>query len=623
MEDEQTAPATKSFNFITITNPVQAKDKKNKRSVRSHVMFDYAASKRKGRNSALQNDGTVLKSTKVRARRRRNESDGLNGLGELFFDDPVVIEGLATVRKIAESSIARKKEGSEDSAKPAAPNMQELSRYYRALMLLKKHGASLDQPQKMLIQDDETFELVWNSGFAKQYTIRALGDGVDPFYVLPHFRDSTIYMAKMKMWCLRRFGTKAMSVNWVPALASSRLTYLAALCVAANDIDVCSGIRGESALTVTVKTEVIEMVNERLADPVTQQDDAILMAIQLLLCGEIVSGNEWIWGIHEDGTTKIILQRGGLHTLGISGDLAAVVYGVISLVNVLRETQPHEIYKQYVPLQMSAMSPDRAVPESPLLCPRCDFYTIVRSKSCTEAMYDLLCDVRDLTDIFLARDMEILGSQEQGDSDWIASGSICKLAALREAHGPLKTTGDMQEAARKILTRVQQIPEFNAAEDAPSYAGWMFEACRIAALIHATAIVEHLPFSQAANLIDQQWKARSNPGEGVFRGCVHKLRDAVDNSNVSQCWNDMVGVLFWVSLIGGAAARAEGKTDEWKEDDEWSRKYLTSTVMRVCVLICFEHGRAMMVTLRRLSKIQELLGKLPPSHREVDRVLDI
>ena len=86
------------------------------------------------------------------------------------------------------------------------------------------------------------------------------------------------------------------------------------------------GLRGESALTVAVKTEVIEMVNESLADPITQYSDETLMSIDLLLCSEIVTANEWILDIHENGITKILIHKGGLDKLGIHGELAVAVY---------------------------------------------------------------------------------------------------------------------------------------------------------------------------------------------------------------------------------------------------------------------------------------------------------
>lgn len=324
--------AAKTFNFITITDPAQAKDKKNKRNVRSHVMFDYAANRKRdqrklpGHRSDERRSIRRISRTSVASKQNTHVDDDTDDFDFTKPTNEESVAGLDAIQDMARSLIPRPGSNTQVSARPAAPDMQELSRYYRALAKLTRHEANSSGSQPLLLQNDEIFELVWKAGFVKPYSLRGLGGEVDPFFVLPQFKHPMIYMARLKMWCTRRFGTKAMSIHWVPALAKSRLTYLASLCVGATDMDVASGLKCDSALTVAVKTEVIELVNEQLADPTLQYSDETVMAVPLLLAGEIASGHEWIWDVHEKGLTQILVHRGGLQTLGVHGQLAVTVF---------------------------------------------------------------------------------------------------------------------------------------------------------------------------------------------------------------------------------------------------------------------------------------------------------
>lgn len=122
-----------------------------------------------------------------------------------------------------------------------------------------------------------------------------------------------------------------MSEQWVPAQSSERFTFLGSLILGTSDLDVHCKIKGDSALTVAVKNEVILLVNERLSNPETQYSDLTLMAVVLMLCGEVVSGDEKICSVHEYGITKIINKRGGMKNLGVGGALAVGVHVYVDL----------------------------------------------------------------------------------------------------------------------------------------------------------------------------------------------------------------------------------------------------------------------------------------------------
>ncbi|KAF2101079.1 hypothetical protein NA57DRAFT_74670 [Rhizodiscina lignyota] len=591
------ATANKNFTFLTITDPKQARDKKNKKSVRSHVMFDYAARQKSGAVESGEKSGR----RKFAKPRQRGSKSSISGSSTAHDDEfasfDEVVNDLNRVRDLAQTLKSQRSNRSDDPAATLA-DAEDISRYYRTLMTLNKLGSKGDKPQDVLNQDDDTFEMVWKAGFVKPYMIRGLGNEVDPFFVLPQFRSPMIYMAELKMWCTRRFGTKAMAISWVPTLARSRFSYLASLTVGATDMDVANGLRGDSALTVAVKTEVIEMVNESIADPVTQFSDETLMSITLLLCSEVVTANEWILDIHENGVTKMLLHKGGLRNLGLQGELAVAIHITIVLMNVSREKQPHQLYKDFVPLKLRAVSTKRAIPENPVYCPRGDFFTVVRSKTCTEPMYEILCDTRDLTDLLFQRFLDVDCHDKPDD------------VIQREFLSTAETPCEFQAAADATLKRIEAIPPLRRDSGMPlSYTTWMFETVRIVSLIYVTAIAKGVPFSKAATMVDARCESIPNLSSGTLPTVLHALVTALTNSNTSEAWADMSGVLYWCVVVGAAAARKRTTEASWTDDDEWVRRYLVATGVRISILLCFEHAEPATVSLRRVNKVQELLEK--------------
>lgn len=196
--------SAKNFTFLTITDPKQARDKKNKKSVRSHVMFDFAARQK-------QSDSGVKPGRRKSAKSRQKSTSDIAS-SEFAYDEDsprlgawpltdAVMHGLSDVRDLAQSLTLRRRSSAAGDTTGAMPNNQDISRYYRALMTLNKLGGKDAKPQEVLNQDDETFEVVWKAGFVKPYMIQGLGDEIDPFFVLPQFRNPMIYMAELKMWC--------------------------------------------------------------------------------------------------------------------------------------------------------------------------------------------------------------------------------------------------------------------------------------------------------------------------------------------------------------------------------------------------------------------------------------
>jgi len=140
--------------------------------------------------------------------------------------------------------------------------------------------------------------------------------------------------------------------------------------------------------------------------------------------------------------------------------------------------------------------------ESPLYCPSRTFDQLHQSKRCSQATLQILYSVKYLIDL-LVNDHE--------NEELRMEVSIIK--AQLESHLP---ANDPQST---------------------SHGDWIFESCRITALIILQAIETDKPFPS------------SNPSLTL------SLAQVLGKSDIGDNWGDMLGVLYWVSIIGLAAAQ--------------------------------------------------------------------
>lgn len=78
------------------------------------------------------------------------------------------------------------------------------------------------------------------------------------------------------------------------------------------------------------------------------------------------------------------------------------------------------------------------------------------------------------------------------------------------------------------------------------------------------------------------------------------LRTAIEQSNLSDCWADMAGVLLWIGLVVGAASK--------NSESKFHKKYFSAMTMRAGVMLCFEHPEAINATMLRMSEVVEALA---------------
>jgi hypothetical protein len=252
---------------------------------------------------------------------------------------------------------------------------------------------------------------------------------------------------------------------------------------------------------------------------------------------------------------------------------------------------------------ITPMNIETALPESPLYCPRHDFLTISRDPKCSPSTLELLCDMRDVTNAFVAHNTAL---NTVHDADAV---DIDGLSPPNEAY---------EATINAIRIRLSLLPSAHAPGTSVS-GDWVYESCRIAAIIYTTAIAMGVPFSIAA---DPLYTA-NDPSFAGWNGdnylpkphLSETLYETLQRSNISNVWQDMSGVLYWVSAVGAAAARRPQTMDMTQrvrlEPDAyavWTRRCLIMIATRTMIVLIFEHPTAVIAAQRQLLKVQELIG---------------
>ncbi|KAK4993930.1 hypothetical protein LTR50_000144 [Elasticomyces elasticus] len=475
------------------------------------------------------------------------------------------------------------------------------------------------------------------------------GSQFDPFGILPRFQDPELDMARLKYECTAYFGTLAMGRTWVPALLSAPHPFLSTLCIGSVHQDAMmlshSPLSGavDSIRTRRVRSEVINLILRKINLGSAATDDQTIIAVMCLICSDVMCHNEGSLTVHEQGLQKMVRLRGGLKKLGVNGVLAAVLTAYLENANVLmiapatswfswrafsdnvvrvglktaiiREESPLDTYLVYADGLSWAPNDHtvQATPESPIYCPDPLFSTVRLSKKCSEQCYELLCLLRDMTDAFLG-----------------ANGAAVprpKAEAFVLASASTTWPADINEGKLKLLqSRIYAMPPASIARGTTAKER-VYEAVRRASVIYAQALVCHVPFSEART---QSHTDSQPPSTYISPSAV---RSVLESTDLSDCWGNMAGVLYWIALLTAAASNGllrrmssdtrHGRRDqahvietEMVEDLKETRKWLVAVAVRCTAVLIFEHRLAVLISLRRMVAVQEILRAGPFAERE-------
>jgi hypothetical protein len=142
------------------------------------------------------------------------------------------------------------------------------------------------------------------------------------------------------------------------------------------------------------------------------------------------------------------------------------------------------------------------IQESPLYCPSRTFEQVRRSKRCSQATLQIIFGARDLIDLLLSHH-------------------------------------ESEEVRIEISTVKAQLESQLSANNpqSPSHGDWIFESCRVAALIILQAVEQTTPLASCNPLL------------------AESLVQALEKTDIGGIWGDMLGVLYWVLIIGLASTQ--------------------------------------------------------------------
>ncbi|KAG9186977.1 hypothetical protein G6011_10085 [Alternaria panax] len=477
----------------------------------------------------------------------------------------------------------------------------------------------------------------------------SLGKGLDPFGTMYQSRDSRVNVERLKFKCAGYFGTAGLGRHWIPVCLNYPHTFLSTLYMASAYDDVIQNRKVESLETVALRQDVIHFVSEHLTDREQRVADYNIMAVSQLILGDVISRAEAGLDFHQSGIAAMIRQRGGLDKLGVNRELASAVSWANLATAVLREGKPDLMYVEYCLSRLGLRHrPDDVIPESPLYQPHGRYVTLEKSIKCSSSAQKLLEDIRTMMEAFL----DAQGSSRQSNPSKIekyhsrinqyasdSSGNHSRYEAIRLTARVQAQAMIDRVPLSEALNRVES-SELRRAMYTSSIASQSNDSIPstldIQHITPATDCSESSTFGSYSDVNSQQqsgfpfghrasssstrsqrpsiWSLQSSSSytsprrwstapTSNRRSILQQLRDALEESNLSQCWGDMAGVLLWIGLVMGAASN--------KSEDKMLRRYLSATTMRACVMLCFEHPEAIHCTMLKMTSVVEALSDKP------------
>lgn len=368
---------------------------------------------------------------------------------------------------------------------------------------------------------------------------------------------------------------------WLETVCSNRMSFLSHVSVACVYHDVAENLLEDSPLTVYAKTKLLRMIKDSLQGYTTQTDDFTILSILNLLVSEIGGSDEDIFDVHQQGLVRIIHQRGGLSNLG-HGSIATFLIIVILSFTVLRGHPEPAMLHGFTPSRRQSALLEQPPPISPLYPLHGDVSGIYGS--CSDGTYEIIHDMHELTQTFVARWNYVGGVYLPSSSAELASYDI-----------------NMQQIYTRLLLRP------SSTEDLTT--DWVYESCRLAALIYCRSIVQGVPLTDSANVLHA-----GNPGANILGiTAIQALHNALNNTDKRNYWGDMSGVFFWVCLVGGAGSWSStqsvyGERDEGQHPAAWIRKCFALYAVRSSMAHGFEHAGAVVEGQRTMLQVQNLIN---------------
>jgi hypothetical protein len=594
-----------SFRFFVTTNPNQLKDKAEMRKNRKHVMRDYL---RKERCKAPGMRDVRAEGSTQTDKRRRLHSDTKKPVKSLNLAAPSHIfgPGALTPQSSCDGTPRSESNGTMTIASRSASRTPRDEFQDLALIPQRVSEEEDEHPACACARSDPehlsgTCECSWPDqdrveGSSVPDLFSVLGFRVGPYHNWLQTTRTSVNLEKLKLVCGRRLRSGKMLKTWLPYLIRARRSFLSTLCIStAHDEAMQRVVFGSDSFRGTkkavvyerlaVKSEVISMINTSLDDPQQRTSDATIIAVLNILNSEMISCDTSALKTHQRGLNRMITMRGGLDKLGVLGNLARTVTVTMLANAVLQEEPADGMYLLFAQLRTTTPpSDDTLFPESPVYCGR-RYYTVAQILGSSESL-TLLEMLRMMTCVFLEHDGP-------------------NVEFLKSLHG-------------QIWEVESELPE-----NIPSRQNRMKEAIRLTARLYADALVGNVNFSQASSFPTRTGcSAERGPAEhpAAFVEIVRHLR----HTDLDGIWGGLSGVLFWITLVAGAAAK-KAKLEDINEaadlaierEEEEARQWLAAVAVRCSIILGFEHSAATLGCLYNMLDIQDRLSRRDVTQRQM------
>ncbi|KAF2762032.1 hypothetical protein EJ05DRAFT_482832 [Pseudovirgaria hyperparasitica] len=597
-----------SLKFVTATGTLETfKDKQSLNEIRRHVMVDYlnkhqpepnTLQRRRDSVQALELQGNVVENPVQQFDTLRGAIS--NEYALKLFKQPSKRKSLASSSE-EDLSEDQQEHNKRPDLTGSLEDVNKIAQFDTALLTKFAKCDIVDIKQPLVIPADISS---WTAETYQRRTLEGSSTGppLDPFGTMVKSRHREVNNEALKYNCKFLYGSKAMVSTWTRDLGHTPHGYIATLYLSSTHIDVMRGLHHESIPTRLLRDESIQLIRGRV-HPSTFAHDTTIQAALTVLCGEIIQGSsreaiQW----HEDAILQMVSHRGGLMKLGFR-ELTAIIAMVFMQSAIFRESQaPETISTCMARLQVTTADPTKPVPESPLYCPRSDGHFTTIAVRCHPHTLAILYETRILTDLVVDA------------SHPFRSISIFPGAILSEPEMHMQ----------RLHARLQNRPSAHDNRHA-TYKDWTYEACRLAALVYSTAIAKRTSISAAVTMTSiNRAQTETSP-----YAVLEQLKAALEKSHAAdECWMDtkMTGVLFWITLVAGAACsrfltrspslstysgfgEADSVRGEYapQDSERYLRKWFTAISVRCTILMGFEHGIPVLLSLRKMLAVLELL----------------
>ncbi|KAG9185822.1 hypothetical protein G6011_07153 [Alternaria panax] len=354
---------------------------------------------------------------------------------------------------------------------------------------------------------------------------------------------------------------------WMQYVCSNHLSFLSHVHATLVYQDLDEGLLYDSDLTVYAKTRVLGLFRGRL-----DTDDATIISILHMLISEIGSPEEDAFSVHQDGLVTCL--RNKQDRLGPN---IATFMTLIMLTFAICRGQDVPI--ELTPRVSSEVWLDHNGPVSPLLAPQEQMPSLYRV--CSAATTDIIWKMQRCTCTFLAR------WNHKGEPYMISSGQLASCDA------------ELQNIYSDLLL----LP---SAEDDHSL-DWVYESCRIAALIYCRSIVYGATLAESANIMH----ARISGSSVESVTLLSALHSAIGRTKAQTCWDfELSGAFLWVALVGAAASQSppHPSSEETLQASAWMRKCFALYAVRAAVSVPFDYADATIHALRTMLQVQRFIA---------------